>query len=154
MFNFFKKKATEITTPAAGEVILLDQVSDPVFAQKMMGDGFAVEPTADTIYAPVTGTVTNVFPTKHAVSFKTENGIELLLHLGIDTVSLNGEGFTLNVAENQNVTAGDVIGTMDLAAVKSAGKETTIMVVFPEAKETVTVTPQTAVAKTVVAKLS
>lgn len=153
MFNFLKKKTTAITTPAVGEIILLEQVNDPVFAQKMMGDGFAVEPQAGTIYAPVTGTITNIFPTKHAVSFKTEQGTEVLLHLGIDTVTLNGEGFTLTIENNQKVKAGDVIGTMDLEKIKAAGKETTILVVFPETDHPVTVTPQSATAKTIAATL-
>lgn len=119
-----------ISTVAEGLVIPLDQVKDPVFAQKMMGDGFAVEPSQGEIYSPVAGTVTSIFPTKHALGLLTENGLEVLVHIGLDTVSLEGKPFTLHVSQGQNVAAGDLLVTADLAAIREAGRETQTVVVF------------------------
>ena len=126
---------TAIFTVAAGEVISITEVNDEVFAQKMMGDGYAVNPSSNTVVAPVDGTIQSVFPTKHAVGIKTPSGIEVLVHMGIDTVELDGEGFEIFVEEGQEVIAGDKIAEMDLASIKEAGKDTAIMVVFTNLTE-------------------
>ena len=119
-----------VVSVANGEVIAIDQVNDPVFSGKMMGDGFAVEPTDGTIVSPVAGKITSIFPTKHAIGIQTEAGLEVLLHMGIDTVSLEGKPFTIKVNEGSQVVAGQVVAQVDLAALKAAGKEATMIVCF------------------------
>ena len=126
----FKGVTEEVYSVADGEVIALEQVKDPVFSQKMMGDGFAVEPENGNIVSPVSGTVSSVFPTKHALGLVTEAGLEVLVHIGLDTVSLEGKPFTVHVAEGQKVVAGDLLVTADLDAIRAAGRETSTIVVF------------------------
>ena len=126
----FKGVTEEVYSVADGQVIELDQVKDPVFAQKMMGDGFAVEPANGNIVSPVSGTVSSIFPTKHALGLVTAEGLEVLVHIGLDTVSLEGKPFDVKVSEGQAVTAGDLLVTADLAAIREAGRETTTVVVF------------------------
>ena len=126
----YKDLTEEVYSVADGEVIALEQVKDPVFAQKMMGDGFAVEPANGNIVSPVSGTVSSIFPTKHALGLVTEAGLEVLVHIGLDTVSLEGKPFTVHVAEGQKVAAGDLLVTADLDAIRAAGRETSTVVVF------------------------
>ena len=126
----YKGVTEEVYSVADGQVIELDQVKDPVFAQKMMGDGFAVEPANGNIVSPVSGSVSSIFPTKHALGLVTEAGLEVLVHIGLDTVSLEGKPFTVRVAEGQQVAAGDLLVTADLGAIREAGRETTTVVVF------------------------
>lgn len=122
--------ASEITLTAVadGTVEPLENASDPVFSQKMMGEGYFVEPVNGQIYSPVTGKVSSVFPTKHAIGITTANGLEILLHMGINTVDLGGKPFDLKVVEGQQVTSDTLVADVDLAAIKSAGKETSMMV--------------------------
>ena len=126
----YKGLTEEVYSVADGEVIALEQVKDPVFSQKMMGDGFAVEPENGNIVSPVSGTVSSVFPTKHALGLVTDSGLEVLVHIGLDTVSLEGKPFTVHVAEGQKVAAGDLLVTADLDAIRAAGRETSTIVVF------------------------
>ena len=126
----FKGVTEDVYSVADGQVISLEQVEDPVFAQKMMGDGFAVEPANGNIVSPVTGTVSSIFPTKHALGLVTDSGLEVLVHIGLDTVSLEGKPFTVHVAEGQKVAAGDLLVTADLDAIRAAGRETSTVVVF------------------------
>lgn len=126
----FKGLIEEVYSVADGQVVALEQVKDPVFAQKMMGDGFAVEPANGNIVSPVSGTVSSIFPTKHALGIVTEAGLEVLVHIGLDTVSLEGKPFTVHVAEGQKVVAGDLLVTADLDAIRAAGRETSTVVVF------------------------
>ncbi len=126
----YKGVTEEVYSVADGKVIELEQVKDPVFAQKMMGDGFAVEPSNGNIVSPVSGTVSSIFPTKHALGLVTEAGLEVLVHIGLDTVSLEGKPFTVRVTEGQQVAAGDLLVTADLGAIRDAGRETTTVVVF------------------------
>ncbi|MGG5329370.1 PTS sugar transporter subunit IIA [Enterococcus sp. AZ163] len=130
MFKRFKKNKKEIYCPVNGEVIAIGAVSDPVFASKAMGDGFAVEPLDGAIYAPMTGKVTSIFPTKHAIGLVTDDGLELLIHIGIDTVALNGEGFDILVAEGDVVTADTQLAKVDLEHLRQKQKPTTTMVIF------------------------
>ena len=152
----YKGVTEEVETVADGQVIAITDVKDPVFSQKMMGDGFAVEPENGKIYSPVAGTVTSVFPTKHALGLLTENGLEVLVHIGLDTVSLEGQPFEVHVSEGQKVAAGELLVTADLEAIKAAGRETSTVVVFTNAAAIKSVTVeklgQVAV-KTVVAKV-
>lgn len=130
----FKGVTEDVYSVADGQVIVLEQVKDPVFAQKMMGDGFAVEPANGNIVSPVTGTVSSIFPTKHALGLVTDSGLEVLVHIGLDTVSLEGKPFTVHVAEGQKVAAGDLLVTADLDAIRAAGRETSTVVVFTNAE--------------------
>ena len=130
----YKDLTEEVYSVADGEVIALEQVKDPVFSQKMMGDGFAVEPANGNIVSPVSGTVSSIFPTKHALGLVTEAGLEVLVHIGLDTVSLEGKPFTVHVAEGQKVVAGDLLVTADLDAIRAAGRETSTVVVFTNAE--------------------
>ncbi|MGM0138095.1 PTS system, sugar-specific IIA component [Enterococcus sp. DIV0755b] len=129
MFNFFKKK-NQLTAPMSGTLLPLSQVGDPVFASKAMGDGFAVEPTEGIVYAPVTGKVKSIFPTKHAFGLVDEKGNEILVHIGIDTVSLQGEGFEVFVSEGETVNATTKLATVDLSVLKAQQKPATTMVIF------------------------
>ena len=152
----YKGLTEEVYSVADGEVIALEQVKDPVFSQKMMGDGFAVEPENGNIVSPVSGTVSSVFPTKHALGLVTEAGLEVLVHIGLDTVSLEGKPFTVHVTEGQKVAAGDLLVTADLDAIREAGRETSTIVVFTNADAIKSVNlEQTGshAAKTVVAKV-
>ena len=130
----YKGVTEEVYSVADGQVVALEQVKDPVFAQKMMGDGFAVEPANGNIVSPVSGTVSSIFPTKHALGLVTEAGLEVLVHIGLDTVSLEGKPFTVHVAEGQKVAAGDLLVSADLDAIRAAGRETSTVVVFTNAE--------------------
>ena len=129
----FKGVTDEVHSVADGEVINIEDVKDPVFSQKMMGDGFAVEPENGHIVSPVAGKVTSVFPTKHALGLVTDNGLEVLVHIGLDTVSLEGKPFEVKVSEGQTVAAGDLLVEADLNAIREAGRETSTIVVFTNA---------------------
>ena len=129
----FKGVTEEVHSVAEGQVIELEKVQDPVFSQKMMGDGFAVEPENGHIVSPVAGKVTSVFPTKHALGLVTDNGLEVLVHIGLDTVSLEGKPFEVKVSEGQTVAAGDLLVEADLDAIRAAGRETSTIVVFTNA---------------------
>ncbi|WP_429948422.1 PTS transporter subunit IIBC [Enterococcus sp. AZ101] len=122
---------TKTIVPVAnGEVITMDQVDDPVFSQKMMGDGFAVIPEDTMIYAPIDGVISSIFPSKHALGIQTAEGLEVLIHMGLDTIEMKESAFTILVKEGQEVTAGEAIATADLEKIKAAGKQTTMIVVF------------------------
>ncbi len=139
--------------PADGKVVAITEVSDPVFSQKMMGDGFAVQPTNGTIYAPVAGTISSIFETKHAIGILTPGGAEVLVHMGLDTVELKGAPFEVLVSEGDTVTPETKIAVMDLDAVTAAGKQTDVLTVITNAEKvrqlslttTGTVTAKTAV---------
>ena len=118
----FKGVTDEVHSVADGQVINIEDVKDPVFSQKMMGDGFAVEPE-----------VTSIFPTKHALGLVTDNGLEVLVHIGLDTVSLEGKPFDVKVTEGQTVAAGDLLVEANLDAIREAGRETSTVVVFTNA---------------------
>lgn len=121
-------KAQSLFAVAKGRLVPITEVSDDVFSEKMMGDGYAVLPTSGEIFAPVAGTISNIFPTKHAVGITTPTGIEVLLHMGLDTVDLAGKPFTVYVTAGQQVGRGQMIATVDLAAVAAAGKKTDMIV--------------------------
>jgi len=124
----------ELFTVATGEVIALTDVNDPVFSQKMMGDGFAVIPATGEVTAPLSGKIVSVFPTKHAIGMQTAEGAEVLIHMGLDTVQMSQPAFEILLSEGQEVVAGTTIAQMNLDAIKNEGKETTIIVVFTDDK--------------------
>lgn len=122
-------KGGMVASPFTGKVIPVSQVGDGVFSEKMVGDGFAVEPDDDKVYSPVDGEVTMVFDTKHAFTIQTDGGLEVLVHMGIDTVQLQGKPFMLTIRQGDKVRCGDLIGTMDRKAIQDAGYRTITPVV-------------------------
>ncbi|MBO0410424.1 PTS glucose transporter subunit IIA [Enterococcus hulanensis] len=130
-------KNIKVYSPIDGEIIPITEVNDQVFASKMMGEGFAVLPSQETIKAPVSGVVKMIAPTKHAIGIVTDDGMELLLHLGIDTVELNGAPFKLIIQEGQTIQRGQKIGTIDLKMIEAKGKDATVMVIITDSKETI-----------------
>ena len=132
MFEIFKKKKQEtFYAPCSGKIISITEVNDPVFSQKLLGDGFAVIPDGSKIYAPLAGRVTNIFPTKHAINIKSNSGIDYLIHIGIDTVELQGEPFSICVQENDEVTLETSLVDVDFDKIIKSGKDTSVIVVFP-----------------------
>ena len=130
-----------IQTPIVGDVVALSNVDDPVFSSGAMGQGIAVKPSEDVVYAPADAEVTIVFPTGHAYGLRTANGAEILIHVGIDTVSMNGEGFNHKVAQGDKVKVGDVLGTFDSAKIAAAGLDNTTMVIVTNTADFASVNP-------------
>ncbi len=130
MFNLFKKKKQPtICAPSPGDAIQLSDVNDPVFSEEMMGKGGAVIPSSDTVVSPINGRVDSIFPTKHAVCLTSEDGMEILIHIGIDTVKLNGEHFEIKCVEGSNVKIGDPLVQFDKSAIESAGYDTVVITI-------------------------
>ena len=127
--NFIGEKRS-FTSVVDGTVIAIEAVNDQVFSQKMMGEGFAVEPTGTIVVAPLSGTVTAVFPTKHAIGLVTEDGIEVLVHMGLDTVEMTDQAFDVFVKEGDHIEQGTKIAEADWEKVRAAGKGTTVVIVF------------------------
>ncbi|WP_052256281.1 PTS glucose transporter subunit IIA [Salinicoccus sp. YB14-2] len=129
--NLFGKKedspvesSLEIKSPFNGKYVKLEDIPDPVFAEKMMGEGFGIEPSDGEVVSPVAGEVMQVFPTNHAVGIKTENGIELLIHIGLETVAMDGQGFTGHVSEGDSVEVGDKLVSFDMDLVSKEANST------------------------------
>lgn len=125
----------EIVSPASGKIVPLQNVNDPVFSKKTMGEGFAVKPSSGNIYAPISGKITMIASTKHGIGITTKNGIEVLLHLGIDTVDLNGDPFELFIHDGDEVTVGQKIALMDIQKIEKNNKDTTIILVVTNSKD-------------------
>ena len=138
-----------IISPIVGTAVALADVNDPVFSSGAMGQGIAIKPTEGVVYAPADAEVTIAFATGHAYGLKTANGAEILIHVGIDTVSMNGEGFDQKVAQGDKVKAGDVLGTFDSEKIAAAGLQDTTMVIVTNTADFASVTP---VATGIVAK--
>ena len=130
-----------IQTPIVGDVVALADVNDPVFSSGAMGQGIAVKPSQGVVYAPADAEVSIAFPTGHAFGLKTAKGAEILIHVGIDTVSMNGEGFEAKVAQGDKVKAGDVLGTFDSNKIAAAGLDDTTMVIVTNTADYASVTP-------------
>lgn len=126
LFGNKEKPSHDVTLLAhmTGQYMDLTEVPDPVFSEKMMGDGFAITPTVGEVVSPVAGEIVQVFPTKHAVGIRTNNGLELLIHIGLETVAMNGEGFTTHVSAGDKVVPGDKLVTFDIELVKEKAKST------------------------------
>ena len=116
-----KDKGIEIGAPVKGKAVPISQVSDPTFGEEILGKGVAIQPEDGKIYAPADGTIEMLFDTKHAVSMTTTEGVELLVHIGLDTVALKGEHFTAHKGNGDAVKKGDLLISIDLEAVKAAG---------------------------------
>lgn len=132
MISFFKKKeeSLKITAPVDGELVPITEVKDDIFSKRMLGDGFAIKPNSDDLYSPVKGTISSIFSTKHALGLKTENGLEILLHFGIDTVELEGKPFSIKVKESEKIFSNDYIGTMNCSMIEEEQKDDIVIVVF------------------------
>lgn len=130
MRNLFRKKEPFLA-PVSGRLMPIEAVDDPVFAQKMMGDGFAILSDDDVICAPWSGEITVCFPTNHAIGIKSTDGRECLLHIGIDTVKLNGEGFTPYIKQGQKITQKDPLVKIDRENLKERGYEPIVICLFP-----------------------
>ena len=131
----------KLRSPIVGEVVALNEVNDPVFSSGVMGQGIAVKPSKGVVYAPADAEIAIAFPTGHAYGLKTDNGAEILIHVGIDTVSMNGEGFEAKVSQGDRVKAGDVIGTFDSEAIAANGLDDTTMVIITNTMDYAEVTP-------------
>ena len=159
MFNFLKKKAnsvhndtlpavektvgldvvqeptmeileTDFAMPINGKIIPLTEVPDQVFAQGMMGQGFAIAPTGNTVYSPIDGKIVSIFPTKHAIGLVTDTGVEILIHVGVDTVKLKGQGFEQLAEDGQVVKRGDALLKIDLAYIEANAPSSIIPIIF------------------------
>ncbi|WP_044640444.1 glucose-specific PTS transporter subunit IIBC [Risungbinella massiliensis] len=128
-------KSDEIVAPLTGKMLPISEVPDPVFAQKMMGNGFAIEPTEGVVVSPVDGEIVNAFPTKHAIGIRTDSGMEILVHVGIDTVKLKGEGFDIKVKEGDQVMKGQEMLVFDLETIRSQAASIITPIVFPNLPE-------------------
>jgi sugar PTS system EIIA component len=132
--GLFKKKQPNdqdpMLVPLKGKVVNLEAVPDPVFAEKMMGDGFAIDPADGTIVSPIDGEVITIFPTKHAISLKSKQGREILIHVGLETVQLNGDGFTPLVMDGQKIKKGQELLKVDFEAIKEKVPSILTPVVF------------------------
>ena len=140
--KLFGKKTEEpvakdivLFAPMNGKVVALEEVPDPVFAEKMMGDGLAIDPEESMVYSPVDGEIVQVFPTKHAVGIKTANGAEILIHIGLETVGLNGEGFEAFVSAGDKVKMGDKLISFDLTIIREKAKSTLIPIIITNSDE-------------------
>ena len=137
LFGSKQKEAKEIQiiAPLSGEIVNIEDVPDVVFSEKIVGDGVAIRPTGDTIVAPVNGTIGKIFETNHAFSIESEDGVELFVHFGIDTVELKGEGFTRIAEEGQNVKVGEPIIKFDLVTLEAKAKSVLTPVVISNMDE-------------------
>ena len=124
MFGFLKRKVRDVYAPVDGQIVTLESVNDEVFSQKMVGDGVAVIPVSNTFTAPIDGVVSKIFSTNHAYSIKSDEDLEVMVHIGLETVALNGKGFTRIASEGDEVKAGDVIIEVDLVYIKEHAKDT------------------------------
>jgi sugar PTS system EIIA component len=133
MIKVFKKlfgkkeesiKTIQLMSPIQGTAVDLSTVPDPVFSEKMMGDGLAIQPDEGVVVSPVDGEIMQVFPTKHAVGIRAKNGAEILIHIGLETVSLKGEGFETHVKQGDSVKTGDKLVTFDLEVIREKAKST------------------------------
>lgn len=117
-----------VYAPMSGEIVELEKVNDPVFSQKIMGEGVAIKPNGDSVYSPVSGVISMIFPTKHAIGITRDNGLGVILHIGIETVNLNGKGFDLKVSQGQRVRVGELLMNIDLKYISSQCDPTTMIV--------------------------
>ena len=131
----------KLRSPIVGEVVALSEVNDPVFSSGVMGQGIALKPSKGVVYAPANAEIAIAFPTGHAYGLKTDNGAEILIHVGIDTVSLNGEGFEAKVSQGDRVRAGDIIGTFDSEVIAANGLDDTTMIIITNTMDYAEVTP-------------
>jgi len=135
MFGFLKRKVREVHAPADGQVVALESVDDEVFSQKLVGDGVALIPMSDLFTAPIDGKVTKIFPTNHAYTIKSPKDLEVIVHIGLDTVKLEGRGFERVVHEGDEVKAGDPIIRVDLAYIREHAKDVITPIIIADGSD-------------------
>ena len=135
MFGLFKPKKQILVSPADGDIVKLEDVPDEVFSAKLVGEGIAIMPRSNTFVAPVAGVVSKIFSTNHAFSIRTSNNLEVMVHIGLDTVELDGEGFKALAKEGDKVSVGKPIIYADLAFIESKGKPIITPIVVNSEKE-------------------
>ena len=135
MFGLFKKKQINLVSPMDGDLIKLEDINDEVFSQKLVGDGVAIIPTSGTITAPISGIITRIFPTNHAFMISHPSGLEVMVHVGLDTVELNGEGFSRLVKEGDEVNQACIILEVDLEFLKSKNKDIVTPIIITSNKD-------------------
>ena len=129
MFGFLKRKIREIKAPVDGEVVALESVDDEVFSKKMVGDGVAIKPVSNIFTAPIEGKVTKIFPTIHAYSIKSDKDLDVMVHIGLDSVALNGTGFERLVNEGDHLACGDGVIKVDMDILRQAKDTITPIIV-------------------------
>ena len=137
VFNIFKKKAMNIVAPLNGTMIPIEDVPDPVFSQKMMGDGIAIEPESGHLYAPFDGEIIMVSPTKHAIALRSDCGVEVLIHIGLETVALNGKGFLPAVKAGEHVKVGQLLIEVDWAVLAERVESTVTPIIITKSDKKV-----------------
>jgi glucose-specific phosphotransferase system IIA component len=135
MFGLFKAKKHKVVSPVDGDIIDLTDVPDEVFSTKLAGEGIAIMPRSNTFVAPVSGVISKIFSTNHAFSIRTKDGLDVLVHIGLDTVELNGEGFKRLAQEGGTVSVGKPIISADLAFIESKGKSIITPIVLNHEKD-------------------
>lgn len=148
MFGFLKRKVREIYAPTDGQVVALESVDDEVFSQKLVGDGVALIPMSDIFTAPIEGTVTKIFSTNHAYSIKSPKDLEVMVHIGLETVALQGNGFERLVNEGDKVKAGDPIIRADLAYIREHAKDIITPVIISEESDVKSIDKRLKIVKT------
>lgn len=137
-FDFFKKKKMNMVAPINGTIISIEEVPDPVFSQKMMGEGIAIQPSGGYIYAPFNGEIIMIAPTKHAIALRSKSGVEVLIHIGLETVALNGEGFQLAVKEGERVKEGQLLIEVDWAYLEQRVESIVTPIIVTECAKEIT----------------
>lgn len=130
IFDAFRKKGIIIVSPMRGTCVSMKEVSDPTFSEEILGRGVAIKPVEGKVYSPADGMITTMFPTGHAVGITTDEGVELLVHVGLDTVAMKGDGFNIIAKEGQRVRKGDLLIDADLEKIEKAGYDTITPVVI------------------------
>ncbi|GEO47930.1 PTS sugar transporter subunit IIA [Companilactobacillus kimchii] len=136
LFGFGQRKII-FTTPVSGQFQFLEDIEDEVFSKKLMGEGYGVIPDDNKIYSPVSGTINSIFETKHALGITTDNGLEILVHMGLDTVELNGEPFNIMVKKGEKVDNSTQLAEMDINAIKSKSYGTVVLTIITNVQEKV-----------------
>ncbi len=132
MFGFLKRKIRDVYAPTDGQIVALESVNDDVFSQKIVGDGVAIMPVSGIFRAPIDGIVSKIFSTNHAYSIKSEKDLEVMVHIGLDTVALEGKGFTRIATEGDSVKVGDIIIEADLAYITEHAKDSISPIIILE----------------------
>ena len=147
MFGFLKRKTREVFSPVDGQVVEIESVDDEVFSTKMVGDGVAVIPMSDIFCSPIDGTISKIFSTNHAYSVKSDKDLEVMVHIGLETVALKGEGFERLANEGDDVKAGDPVIRVDLAYIKEHAKDIVTPVIVSDESDVNEIEKKTKVVK-------
>ena len=147
MFGFLKRKVRDVYAPADGQIVALESVDDEVFSQKMVGDGLALVPVTGIFTAPIDGVVSKIFSTNHAYSIKSDKDLEVMVHIGLETVALEGKGFTRIAQEGQRVKAGDTIIEVDLAYIREHAKDIVTPIIISEESDVREIEKKTGIVK-------